>query len=159
MNHRGGSIVKILVSLMGALIAWSTAASAQQIWCWSLEGKGVSAGGSFITGGTADAEGFYPITAIAGTANSAAVTALQPIGTSIPGNSGYPVDNLVRATPPQLTKHGFGFAASDGTYHNPFHVDQYRDYVSRPPYADGKGVEPTIQFKAIIASASDCSNR
>jgi hypothetical protein len=149
--------MKILVSAMGALIVFSMPAFAQQLWCWSFTGTGESATGTLVTGTSADAEGFYPITAIAGTANSAAVTALQPTGTSIPGNSGYPVDNLIRTSAPQLTKHGIGFITSDGTYHNPFHVEQYRDYVSRPPYSDGKGAEPTIEFKAFTTSGSGCS--
>jgi len=106
-----------------------------------------------------DAEGFYRITTITGNANTATVTALQPTGTSIPGNSGYPVDNLIGASAPQLTKHGLGFVTSDGTYHNPFHVDQYRDYISRPPFADGKGAEPTIQFTAFATSGLRCSTQ
>ena len=148
---------KILISMIGALILCSTPAFAAELWCWNLEGEGVSAAGSCVTGSSAGAEGFYSIIAITGTANSTAITALQPTGAIIPGNSGYPVDNLIRVTGPQLTKHGFGFVASDGTYHNPFHMDEYHDYVSRPPYADGKGTEPTIQFKAITASDSYCS--
>jgi hypothetical protein len=118
----------------------------------------VSARGSFVTGDAADAEGFYRIVRITGRANAAPVTALQPTDTSIPGNAGYPVDNLIRQAAPQLTKHGFGFLASDGAYHNPFHLEQYRDYISRQPYADGKGTEPTIQFKAVATgSGTDCS--
>lgn len=150
-------MMKILICAIAALIFFNMPAFAQQLWCWSFTGTGVSATGTFVTGSRADAEGYYPITAITGTANSAAVTALQPPGTSVPGNSGYPVDNLIRASAPQLTKHGFGFVTSDRTYHNPFHAEDYRDYVSRPPYADGKGAEPTIQFKAFTTSDSHCS--
>ncbi|HTI84178.1 MAG TPA: hypothetical protein VL614_27315 [Acetobacteraceae bacterium] len=149
-------MMKIIISAVGASIFFSVPVLAQQLWCWSFTGTGVFAAGTFVTGPSVDAEGFYPITAITGNANSATVTALQPTDTSIPGNSGYPVDNVVRMAAPQLTKHGLGFVTSDGTYHNAFHVDQYRDYVSRPPYADGKGAEPTIQFKAITTSGSRC---
>ena len=39
------------------------------------------------------------------------ITGLQPSGTSIPGNDGYPVDNLVRTEAPRLTMHGFGYAS------------------------------------------------
>jgi len=152
-------MVKILISLISALIVCSRPACAQQVWCWSFAGTGVSAAGTLITGNSADAEGFHSITAITGTANSAKITALQRTGTSIPGNSGYPGDNLIRATAPQLTKHGFGFAAADGTYHNPFHAEQYRDYISHPPYADGKGTEPTVEFKATLASDSRCPSQ
>lgn len=152
-------MVKILIGLMGALIACSTPAVAELQWCWSFKGTGVSAAGTFATGNDADAEGFYRMFGISGTVNSATVTALQQGGTAVPGNSGFPVDNLIRATPPQLTKHGFAFMSSDGSYHNPFNAGQYRDYISRPPYADGKGAEPTIQFKAVTASGSHCSTQ
>lgn len=149
-------MMKIIIGAIGALLFFSMPAFAQQLWCWSLTGTGEAAAGTFVTGNSVDAEGFSPITAITGAANSATITALQAAGTSIPGNPGYPVDNLIRASAPQLTKHGFGFAASDGTYHNPFHVEQYRDYVSHPPYADGKGAEPTVQFRAFTASSPHC---
>ncbi len=152
-------MLKILICAMSALISCSMPVFAQQMWCWSLTGAGVSATGTFVTSNGVDADGFSPITAITGTANSAAITALQATGTSIPGNAGYPVDNLIRAAAPQLTKHGFGFVTSDGTYHNPFHLEQYRDYVSRPPYADGKGAEPAVQFKASAASNSRCPSQ
>jgi len=151
--------MKIVISAMGMLMGLSMPAFAQQLWCWSFTGAGVSGAGTLVTGNSVDAEGFHPITAITGTANSATIAALQPTGTSIPGNTGYPVDNLIRASAPHLTKHGIGFVTSDGTYHNPFHLEQYRDYISRPPYADGKGVEPTVQFKAFAASDSHCPTR
>jgi hypothetical protein len=160
-SHRvdGESMVKVL-AILGALIVGTTPASAQLLWCWSFTGSGVSAAGTIATGSDADGEGFYRIIRITGTANSASIIALQPTGTAIPGNSGFPVNNLIRPTAPQLTKGGFGFTASDGAYHNPFHLEQYRDYISRPPYADGKGAEPTIQFEAVAAaSASDCPAR
>lgn len=146
----------ILVTVLGALVVGSTPAFARLLWCWSFTGTGVSAYGTFTTGDNANAEGFYRMTGITGTANSANVTALQPAGTSIPGNSGFPVDNLIREIAPQLTKHGFGFVA-DGAYHNPFYMERYRDYISRPPYAEGKGAEPTIQFRATTATDSHCS--
>ena len=46
--------------------------------------------------------------------------------------------------------HGFGFSVSNGEYHNPFHATDYLDYISRPPYADGAGVEPAIRFTATL---------
>jgi hypothetical protein len=154
----GEAMVKILASVLGVLIAGCMPASAELLWCWRFAGAHVSAAGTFTTSDDADAGGFYRIVDITGTTNSASITELQPTGTSIPGNSGYPVDNLISATAPQLTKHGFGFMTSDGAYHNPFRVTEYRDYISRPPYADGKGAEPTIQFNAVAAaSGSDCS--
>lgn len=115
-------MLKIAISVMAILIACGAPAFAQQHWCWRFAGTGVSAAGIFVTENDADADGFYRITAITGRANAATITTLQPTGTSIPGNSGYPVDNLLRATAPHLTKHGFGFMAADGVYHNPFHA-------------------------------------
>ena len=100
-----------------------------------------------------DAHGFYQITGITGTANGGAITGLQTAGTAIPGNGGYAVDNLVGTTEPQLTMHGFGFSVSNGEYHNPFHATDYLDYISRPPYADGAGVEPAIRFTATLVGA------
>lgn len=152
-------MMKILISVMVALGVCSTPAFAKQLWCWNFAGTGVSAAGTFLTGNDADAEGYYRITGITGSVNSAPITALQPTGASIAGNSGFPVDNLVRATAPQLTKHGFGFMAADGSYHNAFHVGHYQDYISRPPYADGKGTEPMIEFKATTASDLHCSTQ
>lgn len=151
-------MTKILASVLWVLIVGSTPAFAERTWCWSITGSGVSVRGSVVTDDKADAAGFYRIVGITGRANAASVTTLQPAGTSIPGNAGYPVDNLIRNATPQLTRHGFGFATSDGTYHNAFHLEHYRDYISRPPYADGKGTEPTVQFKAeIAATGADCS--
>jgi hypothetical protein len=152
-------MVKILATLT-ALMVGSTPALAQLRWCWRFAASGVSAAGTITTGKHADAEGFYRIVAITGTVDSATVTAMQPTGTAIPGNTGFPVDNLIRSTAPQLTKHGFGFADSDGAYHNPFHLEQYRDYISLPPYANGKGAEPMIEFRAVAAaSGSDCPTK
>jgi hypothetical protein len=110
-------MLKIMAGLSGALIVGGTPAFAQHLWCWSIAGTGASATGTFVTSNDADADGFHRIIGITGAANSATITALQPTGTSIPGNSGFPVDNLVRATAPQLTKHGLGFMTSDGAYH------------------------------------------
>ena len=157
-RRRREAVVKIMTAILGVLVVATAPASAQRTWCWSFAGSGVSARGTIVTGNAADKDGFYRIVGITGRANSASVTALQPVGTSVSGNSGYPVDNLIRQTEPQLTKHGVGFLASDGTYHNPYHSGQYRDYISRRPYADGKGAEPTIKFKAVPAAAgSRCS--
>jgi hypothetical protein len=139
----------IAVLLASCFVGGTNAGDTLQ-WRWSIAGDGVTASGTFVTDDIPDADGFYRITAITGTVNSATITGLQPAGTAIPGNSGFSVDNLVRATDVRLTTHGFGFAASDGTYHNPFFVLQYRDYISRPPYPDGEGSEPTVEFSASI---------
>ena len=72
-------------------------------WRWSYQGEGVAASGSFTTKDTPNADGFYEITEIKGETNGVAITGLQPAGTSIPGNDGYPVDGLVRTEAPQLS--------------------------------------------------------
>ena len=74
----------------------------------------------------ANPDGFYLITGITGEANGVPIRGLQPAGTSIPLNAGYPVDNLVRAAAPQLTIHGFAFALTNGTYANPFYGSDSR---------------------------------
>jgi hypothetical protein len=65
---------------------------------------------SFTPPDAPNGEGFYEITGITGEANAVAITGLQPPGTWIPGNDGYPVNNLVRIAAPQLSKDGFGYA-------------------------------------------------
>lgn len=149
--------MRILAGVLWMLVAGGAPAFAQPTWCWRLAGNFVSAAGSLVTDTQADKNGFYRIIGITGSANGAAVTALQPAGTAIPGNAGFPVDNLIRLAAPQLTKSGFGFATSDGAFHNPFYAGPYRDYISRPPDAEGKGAEPVIQFQATAAaSAAAC---
>jgi hypothetical protein len=50
-----------------------------------------------------------------------------------------------------LTGHGFGFSVANGEYHNPFYMNDNRDYISRPPYPGGGGEEPAIRFIATPA--------
>ena len=122
-------------------------------WKWSYQGKGVAASGTFTTSDTPNADGFYEITGIAGEANGVAITGLQPAGTSIPGNDGYPVDNLVRTDAPWLSIHGFGYALANGTYANPF----YGTHFAKPDYhaffsdpTNRRTSEPSIDFNATI---------
>ena len=104
------------------LIVAALALPAQALeWRWSYSGEGVKASGAFTTTDKPDADGFYEITAIKGEMNGVAITGLQKPATSIPGNNGYPVDDLVRTETPQLSLHGFGYALADGTYANPFY--------------------------------------
>jgi hypothetical protein len=122
-------------------------------WRWSYEGEGVSASGSFTTKDAPDADGFYEITALAGQANGVAIAGLQPPGTAIPGNEGYPVDNLVRTASPQLSKHGFGYGLASGAYDNPFYgahfaPPDYYAFFSDP--ANRRTSEPAVVFKAGI---------
>lgn len=133
-----------------ALIASGAQAST---WRWSYEGEGVAASGAFTTKDAPDADGFYEITGITGEANGVAIAGLQPPGTSIPGNDGYPVDNLVRRDAPRLTIHGFGYALANGTYANPF----YGAHFAKPDYyaffsdpANRRTSEPPVAFTAAI---------
>ena len=120
-------------------------------WRWSYQGEGVSASGAFTTTDTPNADGFYEIIGIKGEINGVAITGLQPPGTSISGNDGYPVDGLVRAGTPQLSLHGFGYALADGTYANPFYGDHFVPpcvYAFFSDPANSKTSEPAVTFKA-----------
>jgi hypothetical protein len=133
-----------------AVVANSAQAST---WKWSYQGEGVAASGTFTVKDAPTGDGFYEITGITGEANGVAIAGLQPPGTSIPGNDGYPVDNLVRADAPRLTMHGFGYALADGTYANPF----YGAHFAKPDYyaffsdpANRRTNEPPVAFTATI---------
>jgi hypothetical protein len=122
-------------------------------WRWSYQGEGVTASGAFTTTDTPNADSFYAITGIKGEANGIAITGLQPAGTSIPGNDGYPVDGFVRTEAPQLSLHGFGFALADGTYANPFYGDHFVPpgvYAFFSDPKNGKTSEPLVKFTATI---------
>jgi hypothetical protein len=86
--------------LTGAALAALPAEALE--WKWSYQGEGVRASGAFTTKDAANADGFYEITGITGEANGVAIKGLQPPGTSIPGNDGYPVDDLVRVEGPSF---------------------------------------------------------
>ena len=138
--------------LTGAALAALPAEALE--WKWTYQGEGVAASGAFTTMDTPNADGFYEITRITGEANGVAITGLQPPGTSIPGNDGYPVDDFVRAEGPQLSLHGFGYALADGTYANPF----YGAHFARPDYyaffsdpANHRTSEPAVRFTATLA--------
>ena len=82
-----------------------------------------------------------------------AITGLQPAGTSIPGNDGYPVDGLIRTEAPQLSLHGFAYALADGTYANLFYGDHFVPpgvYAFSSDPANRKTSEPLVKFTATI---------
>src|SRR5580698_6803002 len=123
-------------------------------WRWTYQGEGVAASGSFTTKDAPNADGFYEITGINGEMNGVAITGLQPAGTSIPGNAGYPVDSLVRTEAPQLSLHGFGYALADGSYANPFYGDHFVPpgvYAFFSDPATRKTSEPLVKFEATKA--------
>ena len=142
--------MKLVFSVMTLVALFSVPAGALE-WRWSYRGEGVAASGTFTTTDTPDADGFYQITAITGAANGVAITGLQPAGTAIPGNDGYPVDNLVRTVAPQLSKDGFGYAMADGTYANPFygaHFAKPDTYAFFSDPTNRKTNEPAVTFSA-----------
>jgi hypothetical protein len=145
--------LKLALSLGLIVGLLSEEAQASRLWRWGYEAPGVTASGTFTTKDTADADGFYEIIGITGDANGVSITGLQPPGTSIPGNDGYPVDNLVRAGDLQLSKHGFGFALANGAYANPFYGAHFAPpgyYVFIIEPASGKSSEPSVAFTAAI---------
>jgi hypothetical protein len=145
--------LKLLLSLVSLAALLALPAHALE-WRWGYQGDGVTASGSFTTNDAPNADGFYQITGIAGEANGVAITGLQPPGTSIPGNDGYPVDGLVRTEAPQLSLHGFGYALADGTYANPFYGDRFVPPGVYAFFSDPKNrktSEPLVEFKATKA--------
>ena len=111
----------ILIAALSILLAGAgNHASASLLWHWNY-----NASGTFATDVSPDANGFYQIIGIIGTANGGTITGLQPTGTAIPGNSGFAVDNLVRPTGPQLTSHRCGVAVSYAECANPFYAGDY----------------------------------
>jgi hypothetical protein len=135
-----------------ALIAAAFVASAEASeWRWSYQAEGVTASGDFTTKDAPNPDGFYEITGIKGEMNGVAITGLQPAGTSIPGNDGYPVDGLVRTEAPQLSLHGFGYALADGTYANPFYGAHFVPPGVYAFFSDPKNrktSEPLVKFTA-----------
>ncbi len=99
-----------LALALGAAFA-ASAAEASMRWRWTCVGQGFEAKGLLTTGDAPDGDGFYPIIGVTGEANGVAITGLQAAKTAIPGNEGWPVDNLVRLQAPQLSPGGFGFRA------------------------------------------------
>lgn len=133
-----GTIALLTVSMFTA-----TAVPGSTVWAWDYTGPGVTAGGTFTTNDTSDANGGFLITGITGTRNGSAITGLQSPGTAIPGNEPFAVDDLVFLGPgPQLTVDGFGFSTADGNFSNPFFADflptpGYLEFFSTPPFTDG----------------------
>jgi len=146
------TLLKLGLALVIAAALVALPAEARE-WRWSYQGEGVAASGSLTTTDTPNADGFYEITKIKGEANGIAITGLQPAGTSIPGNDGYPVDGLVRTEVPQLSLHGFAYSLADGTYANPFygaHFAKPDTYAFFSDPANRKTSEPAVTFKATI---------
>lgn len=132
-------------------LAFSLPAQAALLWEWNYTGTGVAAAGTFVTSDAPDGSGFYQITGIAGSRNGVAITGLYPAGTAIPGNEGFPVDDLVNAAG-LLTGNGFGFQTAEGNYSNPF----FASFLTSPGFlevftqpASGGYSELPIVFAAV----------
>src|SRR5262245_22813605 len=110
---------QLVVSALFIAIAASPPGQAALLWDWTYTGAGIAAGGTFTTDDAPDSGRYYHITGITGSRNGVAITSLEPTGKAIPGNAGFPVDNLITASG-RLTSHGAGFATADGNYANPF---------------------------------------
>jgi hypothetical protein len=132
-------------------LAVSPPADASMLWDWSYTGAGIAASGTFTTDNSPDGAGYYELTGIFGSRNGLAITGLVPAGTAIPGNAGYPVDNLINASG-LLTAAGFGYETADGTYANPY----YANFLPVPGFYEvftdpgtGGFSELPVQFSAI----------
>ena len=139
-----------IVFLSVAALTATAGPAAALTWTWSYSGAGISAAGTFTTVDTPDPSGFYLITAIAGERNGAAIVALQPTGTPIPGNEPFAVDNLVKVDSPQLTTHGFGFAIAGGTFSNRF----FASFLQPPIYLEFFSAPPSTSELPIAFSAT-----
>jgi hypothetical protein len=153
-SHNDQRAIHLKLALLLVSLAVLVAPPAEALeWRWSYQGEGVTASGAFTTKDAPNADGFYEITGVKGEMNGVAITGLQPAGTSIPGNDGYPVDGLVRTEAPQLSLQGFGYALADRTYANPFYGDHFIPpgvyaFFSDPP--NRKTSEPLVKFTATI---------
>jgi hypothetical protein len=113
---------RLVVSAIFIALAAPLPGQVSLLWNWTDTGAGIAASGTFTTDDAPDSGGYYHITGITGSRNGVAIISLEPAGMPIPGNAGFPLDNLVSAGG-LLTSHGFGFATADGNYANPFYAD------------------------------------
>ena len=154
MILRVGGLLALAVFVSCGPVSAQTAAEknpASLLWHWRYSAGGIHAEGTFTTTNVPNA-GFYQIVGITGTRNGVRVSGIQPTGTAIPGNQGYPVDNLVSAAGPQLTNNGVGFSLENGDYANLFYNPPIDEYFSVPPYPEGQGTEIAVSFEAFAAA-------
>lgn len=144
----------VAIIALTAMLAMPTQAS--PVWTWSITGDALDASGMFSTTGVPNSEGFYLITGITGQRNGVAIVGLQPTGTAIPGNAGFPVDNLIRGSGEQLTGNGFGFETADLAHSNPF----FASFLTPVGYAEfrtfdtagSKSAELPVTFLARVVA-------
>ena len=129
-------------------------AKAEKIWNWSYAGSNIAASGTFTTSETMDSDGFYQISSIAGHRNGELITGLHPVGSAIPGNEPYALDNLIRiGAQGQITVHGFGFSTVSGNHANPF----FADFLATPGYMEVFTTSSTYSELPITFSATPMS--
>ena len=144
-------------------------------WKWTYhhhpdtEEEGFSAKGSLWTKRKPNQDGFFQIKKIKGIHKECPakqcrekISSLVPAGSSIPGNTGYPGDNLIRPinkrkqSLKQLTGSGFQYELHTETYVNVFYKtditpESYREFHARQPFPEGitgNNTEVDIIFNA-----------
>jgi hypothetical protein len=138
---RTGSFIALSVFLA---LAVPLPVHASRLWNWSYTGEGIAASGTFTTDDAPDSGGYYKIIGITGLRNGVAIISLEPDGEAVPGNPGFPVDNLISAGG-RLTGHGFGFKTADGNYANPF----YADFRAPPGFLEVFTQPPSTGFSEL----------
>ncbi|HET7883231.1 MAG TPA: hypothetical protein VFL55_20260 [Acetobacteraceae bacterium] len=119
------------------------------LWQWQYAASGIAASGTLTSSSTLDTTGHFLISGITGSRNGDPVVALAPPGQAIPGNEGFPVDDLI-GPHGTLTGNGFGYETASGNFANPFFADflhphTFREVVSEPAFS-----EVSIQFQAHV---------
>jgi hypothetical protein len=117
------------------------------LWEWKYSASGIAASGTLTSSSTLDTSGHFLISGITGSRNGDPITALEPAGQAIPGNEGFPVDDLI-GPGGSLTGNGFGYETASGNFANPFFADfltppTFREVISKPAFD-----EVSIQFQA-----------
>ena len=134
--------------LAGAALLQAGSARAL-VWEWNFDAPdvhpygAVTAAGRLLTNNTPDANGFFTILDASGKRNGVAITGLQGVGSSIPGNAGYFSDNLVRLGAEPLTKKGFNVSYADGSFSNFFTAT----FLSPVVDMDFHSVPPNFSFE------------
>jgi hypothetical protein len=156
----------ITLAATSELVFGTMQAASALSWNWNYSGTGIAARGTFSTNDTPNNLGFYQISGITGTRNNETITGLQAVGTAIPGNEPFNVDNLISLNSQQLTGDGFGYSTSTGNFVSPFFASflptpGYLEVFSAPPIIPGfenfglEDSELPISFSATIVSVPE----
>ena len=89
-------------------------AGAVLLWEWKYTASGIAASGTLTSSSSLDSSGHFLISGITGSRNGDPITALEPAGQAIPGNEGFPVDDLI-GPGGALTGNGFGYETASET--------------------------------------------